>query len=58
MTQEKLIARRVSKGNNEVQSRQLLREHLRNHAGDNLEFALVYDNFATEKQAAKFVAAL
>ena len=55
---EKLIARRVKLGNNEAQSVQLLAELIEAHEGDNLEYALVYEGFATDKGAAKFVATL
>ena len=54
----KMVARRMRGGANETQSWRLLREHLKNHYGDNLAMALHYDGFATEKQAYKFIAAL
>ncbi|MGP5043582.1 hypothetical protein ACTXJR_06060 [Glutamicibacter ardleyensis] len=55
---EKLIARRVKTGSNEGQSAQLLAELIEAHEGDNLEYALVYNGFATEAGASKFVAQL
>lgn len=55
--EDALVARRVSKGNAEDQSRRLLRDVLERHKGANLVNALVYNNFATEKAAAAFVAA-
>lgn len=55
---EKLIARRVKAGHNEGQSIQLLAELIEAHEGDNLEYALVYNSFATEAGASKFVAQL
>ena len=55
---KKLIARRVSKGFNEAESIEILAELIEAHEGDNLEFALVYNAFATEAGASKFVAQL
>lgn len=55
---EKLIARRVSKGFNATESANMLAELIEAHEGDNLEFALVYNEFATDRGAAKFVAQL
>lgn len=53
-----MVFNRVNKGNNEAESRRLLNELRRSHSGDNLVHALVYNGFATEKQAEKFVALL
>ena len=53
-----LIARRVRKGYNAAESEALLRDLIRSHSGDNLEAALVYQDFATERGAARFVASL
>lgn len=54
--QKKFVARRVKRGAEETQSWRLLREHMNNHLlGDNLASALVYDDFATEKQAYKAI---
>lgn len=55
---EKLIARRVNKGFNEAESAEMLAELIEAHEGDNLEFALVYNAFATAAGAAKFVASI
>lgn len=55
---EKLINRRVNKGGNREESVALLAELLEAHEGDNLVFALVYNGFATEAAATKFVEAL
>lgn len=55
---EKLIARRASKGFNAAESATMLTELIEAHEGDNLEFTLVYNEFATERGAAKFVAQL
>lgn len=51
-----MIARRTSKGYNTNESRAMLNELLRSHSGDNLAAALVYNEFATATQAAKFAA--
>lgn len=53
-----MVFNRVNKGNNEAESRRLLNELRQSHSGDNLVHALVYNGFATEKQASKFVARL
>lgn len=53
-----MVFTRVNKGHNEAESRRLLNELRRSHSGDNLVHALVYNGFATEKQATKFVAML
>lgn len=55
---EKLIARRAKRGYNEAESALLLRELIEAHDGDNLECALVYNDFATVAGAAKFVASI
>lgn len=52
----KMIARRTSKGYNAAESTNLLNELIDSHMGDNLAAALVYNNFATEAQAAKYAA--
>lgn len=54
---EKMIARRVSKGFNEADSRTELANILARHSGDNLASALCYEAFATETLAYKFVKA-
>lgn len=54
-THTKMIARRVSKGFNKVESIAMLAELIKSHDGDNLATALVYNEFATEKQAYKFI---
>lgn len=55
-TVDTMIRRRVQRGANEAQSRELLDSLLASHAGDNLAAALVYEGFATERQAYTFVA--
>lgn len=54
MNAAKMIARRTNKGFNPAESRALLADITRSHTGDNLAFALVYNEFATAAQAAKF----
>lgn len=54
----KMLARRVSKGFNKGESIATLAELVQSHAGDNLASALVYEQFATEKQAYNFVESL
>lgn len=54
MTKQQLIQRRVSKGYNATQSEQLLEELINTLDGYDLVYALVYEEFATEKQAYKF----
>ncbi|KXO90991.1 Uncharacterised protein (plasmid) [Tsukamurella tyrosinosolvens] len=56
VTSQTLIDRRVAGGANREDSQALLAELLEAHAGDNLVSALVYQGFATEKQAKKFAA--
>lgn len=62
MTQQeiisKMIERRVSKGNRRDDSQKLFAELVALHAGDSLVHALVYESYATEKQAERFVTAL
>lgn len=53
---DSLIARRVRKGNRRDESEGLLQILLQRHSGDNLVHALVYEGFATERQAEAFVA--
>lgn len=53
-----MVFNRANKGHNETESRRLLNELRQSHSGDNLVHALVYNGFATEKQATKFVAML
>lgn len=55
-TMNSMITRRASKGYNASESRAMLNELVRSHSGDNLVTALVYNEFATEAQAAKFAA--
>lgn len=43
----RMVARRVSRGYNEWESRELLARLVREHAGDNLDHALVYYAFCT-----------
>lgn len=50
-----MISRRVNKGFNKLESITLLAELTKSHDGDNLATALVYNEFATEKQAYKFI---
>lgn len=54
MNSAKMIARRTSKGFNAAESTALLAKITRSHSGDNLTTALVYNEFATAKQAARF----
>jgi hypothetical protein len=51
---EAMIARRVARGNRLDESRALLADLLRTHQGYNLQSALVYNGFATERQAQSF----
>lgn len=51
----KMIATRVSKGFNEAQSTELFNSLLASHDGENLSYALVYNNFASEGQAQLFL---
>jgi hypothetical protein len=51
---DRMITRRINKGFNAAESRALLAEIVRSHTGDNLASALVYNEFATAAQAAKF----
>ena len=52
---EKLIARRVAKGNRADESRALLAELIRNYEGTSLALALCYEGFATERAAYRFI---
>lgn len=54
----RLVARHVRKGGNEVESRKLLNDLLAWHTGGNLAYALYYNGFATEAAAVKAAAAL
>lgn len=54
VTSQTMIDRRVAGGANREESQYLLAELLEAHTGTNLVSALVYQGFATEKQAAKF----
>lgn len=45
MNTEKMIARAVRKGANEVEARAMLTELMSAHDGDNLRFALQYNGF-------------
>lgn len=54
----KMIDRRVSKGYNKLESIALLAEITVAHDGDNLSAALVYNEFATEYQAIRYVESL
>lgn len=56
ITFQKLISNRVRKGYDKVTSVVILNQILISHSGSNLEHALCYNGFATESQAAKFVA--
>ena len=51
-----MINRRASKGYNVEESRTMLTGLIASHEGDNLAAALVYNEFATARQAAKFTA--
>lgn len=53
----KMFARRVRFGANKAESRALLADLLAAHEGDNLAHALVYQSFATERQAYVYIAA-
>lgn len=53
-TVESMIARRGRQGHTDAVSRKVLNALLAAHDGDNLVCALVYEGFATERQAAKF----
>jgi hypothetical protein len=53
-----LIVHRTRKGNNPIQSADLLADLLERHTGNNLAAALVYNGFATEKDAQRFVGAM
>lgn len=55
ITTATLIDRRTARGHNRAQSADLLDELLNAHKGDNLADALVYQGYATQKQAQKFV---
>jgi hypothetical protein len=56
---ETAIARRVSKGHNAVESRDLLADLLRTISpGSNLAHALTYNAFATDRTADRLAAAL
>lgn len=55
---QKLINRRVSKGNALAQSAALLTELVNSHSGDNLAHALTYNDFATESGAQTAAASL
>ena len=52
----KMIARRVNGGANAAESIALLAELVKSHSGDNLAFALAYNNFATARAAERFAA--
>ena len=52
----KLIERRIATGANVDESIALFNELIAAHDGDNLVFALCYNEFTTEKQAYRFVA--
>lgn len=54
-TYTKMIDRRASKGFNRVESMMMLSELIKVHEGDNLAQALVYNEFATEKQAYNYI---
>lgn len=51
---DKMIARRVKGGYNAEQSKALLTHLIASHDGHNLASALVYQGFATERQALAF----
>lgn len=50
-----MINRRVRKGFNRRQSEELLQSLMDEHQGINLAYALAYNGYATDTQAAKFV---
>jgi hypothetical protein len=52
---DKMIERRVSKGNNLAESVALFTKLVLSHKGHNLAYALVYNEYATEAQALKLV---
>ena len=52
---EKMIDSRIAGGSSYIESRALFAELCANHAGENLANALVYNGFATEAQARKYV---
>lgn len=52
-----MITRRTSKGYRADESVELLAELFASHQGENLAHALAYNEFATERQAGRFVGA-
>jgi len=55
MSIDRMVLRRTRKGYNREESAKLMQILLRDHAGDFLVYALVYNEYATEAQAQKFV---
>lgn len=55
MTKDKMIARRVKNGGNAAQSAAVLENLHKAHEGWNLVTALVYNGFATEMMAMRYV---
>lgn len=56
MNRKKMVDRRVNKGNDREDSERLLVAIIRTHSGDNLAHSLVYNDFATEAGAYKYLA--
>lgn len=54
---DNMIANRAGKGFNAEESAALLADITARHSGDNLVFALVHNEFATEEAATEFAAA-
>lgn len=52
---EKMIERRIAGGSSYIESRALFAELCADLAGENLASALVYNGFATEAQARKYI---
>lgn len=57
MSTNEMITRRTSKGYRADESVELLAELFASHQGENLAHALAYNEFATERQAGRFVGA-
>lgn len=55
MSTSTLIRRAVKGGANPADAQTRLTRILQAHSGDNLAYALVYEGFATEAQASKYI---
>lgn len=53
-TTDMMVSRRVRGGHTASESIQLLAQLIRQHRGENLATALVYNGYATEPQARRF----